>query len=240
MKKLLAIVMILAMSATLLISCGTVEDTPEETECTHEFKDATCTVPKTCTKCGETEGEVIAHTVENGKCPTCDASLFDVMKLWDEEPGQYSNSEPVYDYYNKNSDEFTFWGGKAIEFGEKFKVFGVTEPVLEYRAVGRIIITREGVENKTYEWNLIVQKYDPDSNSNTNYVMEGKLDAAGFSKDSTLVMDTFSEKLTEDKANEYVSSYATTLIWGGVTGNIAEFLSENGEDPTVLGFANYK
>lgn len=29
--------------------------------CQHEWQDATCTAPKTCSKCGETEGEVLAH-----------------------------------------------------------------------------------------------------------------------------------------------------------------------------------
>lgn len=32
------------------------------TSCAHQWKDATCTEPKTCTKCGETEGEPLGHT----------------------------------------------------------------------------------------------------------------------------------------------------------------------------------
>ena len=42
-------------------------------ECEHEWRDATCTSPMTCTKCGRTEGEPIGHleqTVE-GMAPTC-------------------------------------------------------------------------------------------------------------------------------------------------------------------------
>ncbi len=35
----------------LLTSCG----------CKHEWKDATCTKPQTCTKCGKTEGEALGH-----------------------------------------------------------------------------------------------------------------------------------------------------------------------------------
>lgn len=30
--------------------------------CKHEWQDATCTEPKTCSKCGETEGEALGHT----------------------------------------------------------------------------------------------------------------------------------------------------------------------------------
>ena len=32
--------------------------------CQHEWKEATCTEPKTCTKCGETEGEALGHKSE--------------------------------------------------------------------------------------------------------------------------------------------------------------------------------
>lgn len=34
----------------------------------HEWKDATCTDPKTCIKCGETEGEVTEHTWAEATC----------------------------------------------------------------------------------------------------------------------------------------------------------------------------
>lgn len=46
------------------------------TACSHEhtFKEATCTDPKTCTICGETEGEPIDHSYSEATCtemPTC-------------------------------------------------------------------------------------------------------------------------------------------------------------------------
>ena len=34
----------------------------------HEWKDATCTEPKTCAKCGETEGEPLGHQWEDATC----------------------------------------------------------------------------------------------------------------------------------------------------------------------------
>lgn len=43
----------------------------------HEWADATCTAPKTCTKCGKTEGDVAGHTwkdatcTEPKRCETC-------------------------------------------------------------------------------------------------------------------------------------------------------------------------
>ncbi len=36
--------------------------------CSHTWKDATCTAPKTCTKCGEAEGNSLGHTLNQ---PTC-------------------------------------------------------------------------------------------------------------------------------------------------------------------------
>lgn len=37
----------------------------------HEFSNATCTKPKTCVSCGETEGTPLGHTVEIGTCERC-------------------------------------------------------------------------------------------------------------------------------------------------------------------------
>lgn len=37
----------------------------------HVWVDATCTSPMTCGKCGETKGEPIEHTLENGICTLC-------------------------------------------------------------------------------------------------------------------------------------------------------------------------
>lgn len=45
--------------------------TPAPTTCSHSWKAATCTAPKTCTKCGVTEGNALGHTYENGSCKNC-------------------------------------------------------------------------------------------------------------------------------------------------------------------------
>ena len=37
----------------------------------HSWVDATCTTPKTCSKCGATEGEALGHTTTSGKCERC-------------------------------------------------------------------------------------------------------------------------------------------------------------------------
>ena len=46
----------------------TEETQPEPTQCAHTWKDATCFLPKTCTSCGETEGEALGHTWKDATC----------------------------------------------------------------------------------------------------------------------------------------------------------------------------
>ena len=44
-----------------------------ENECEHVWADATCTSPKKCTECGETEGDPIAHSYTDHVCTGCGA-----------------------------------------------------------------------------------------------------------------------------------------------------------------------
>ncbi len=62
MKKLFTLFLTLIFVALLLFSlasCG---------ECAHEWKAATCATPKTCTKCGVTEGEALGHSWSAATC----------------------------------------------------------------------------------------------------------------------------------------------------------------------------
>lgn len=43
----------------------------EGTVASHSWNDATCTKPKTCSTCGKTEGTVIDHSYSYGKCVVC-------------------------------------------------------------------------------------------------------------------------------------------------------------------------
>ncbi len=54
-------ILILALGCLLLLFLG---------GCclSHEWQDATCTAPKTCAKCGETEGEMLPHTWQDATC----------------------------------------------------------------------------------------------------------------------------------------------------------------------------
>lgn len=51
MKRLFAMLLVLTMAVSM-VGCG----------CNHQWQDATCQAPKTCTSCGETEGIVAEHT----------------------------------------------------------------------------------------------------------------------------------------------------------------------------------
>ena len=84
MKRSLSLTLALVMAALLLAGCGH-EHTWVEATCTepktcsecketegeplgHDWKAATCTEPKTCKRCGETEGEPLGH---DWKAATC-------------------------------------------------------------------------------------------------------------------------------------------------------------------------
>ena len=57
MKRLIVILLVLALAFSLA-GCGH----------KHEWKEATCTEPKTCATCGETEGEPLGHTWVEATC----------------------------------------------------------------------------------------------------------------------------------------------------------------------------
>lgn len=57
-KRLATLVVAGTMTMSLLTGCGH----------EHTWADATCTTPKTCTECGETEGEVLEHTWIEATC----------------------------------------------------------------------------------------------------------------------------------------------------------------------------
>ena len=50
-RNILSVLFLSVMLATLLTGCA----------CNHEWRNATCTEPKTCAKCGETEGAPLGH-----------------------------------------------------------------------------------------------------------------------------------------------------------------------------------
>lgn len=60
MKKTILILLSGLLCAALLAGCS----------CQHEWSEATCTAPKTCTKCGAAEGEALSHSWVDADCET--------------------------------------------------------------------------------------------------------------------------------------------------------------------------
>ena len=58
MKKIVCVGLLMMVLVLLLAGCG----------CEHVWQDATCSAPKTCQLCGETEGEVLAHVWQDATC----------------------------------------------------------------------------------------------------------------------------------------------------------------------------
>ena len=45
----------------------------------HTWKNATCTTPKTCSKCNETSGSALGHTTSGTKCSRCGKNTFEKL-----------------------------------------------------------------------------------------------------------------------------------------------------------------
>ncbi len=81
MKRRILSVILVMILAFCLTACG----------CEHEWKEATCTAPKTCSLCNATEGEVAAHQWQDANCiapktcKDCGATEGDVAgHVWEE------------------------------------------------------------------------------------------------------------------------------------------------------------
>ncbi len=66
----------------------------------HDFSEATCTEPKICKVCGETEGEALGHTVSIGTCKRCGESINydEVEKILSEYKSANSYWDTAYQY----------------------------------------------------------------------------------------------------------------------------------------------
>ena len=70
-KRILTLVLSLLM--VLCITLGFTACELFDSGCNHQWEDATCTEAKTCSICGETDGNALGHTVvkDEAKAPTC-------------------------------------------------------------------------------------------------------------------------------------------------------------------------
>ncbi len=82
-KHIFLAVAVLLVCLLAFTSCDQLLDFIPGQQCEHTWEDATCTSPKTCSACGETEGEALGHTEETveGKDATCTAAGFTEGKI---------------------------------------------------------------------------------------------------------------------------------------------------------------
>lgn len=69
MKKFCLLILVSMILLLVFTSCDTINSILGiETVCEHEWADATCQAPKTCTECGESEGEKSDHNYSEATC----------------------------------------------------------------------------------------------------------------------------------------------------------------------------
>lgn len=59
-----------------------VPTTTAEAGCVHQYADADCVTPKTCTLCGHTRGKALGHDYAEGVCTRCGAEDADYVPLF--------------------------------------------------------------------------------------------------------------------------------------------------------------
>ena len=74
MKRNFFVIVLIVVLTLLLTSCG----------CEHEWYGATCSAPKSCSICGETEGDTLPHTWQDATCT--EAKTCSVCKATEGEP----------------------------------------------------------------------------------------------------------------------------------------------------------
>ncbi len=72
MKKVLSLIAILCLALVCFVGCNNTQSTTKA-PCEHDWAEATCIAPKTCSVCGVTEGEALGHNPIEvfGQAPTC-------------------------------------------------------------------------------------------------------------------------------------------------------------------------
>lgn len=77
--------------------------------CEHSWIEASCTTPKTCTKCEETEGVALGHTTDSGVCSRCgkNFSAWELGEYTDEFNQPSGKKYMVVDSYGTFSNSAT-------------------------------------------------------------------------------------------------------------------------------------
>lgn len=104
-------------------------DALQTTECDHDWAETTCDTPRTCTKCGKTEGDALGHNMINGTCTFCGYSEWSVedFGFYDLDKcnkflqiTSYNQSANKVGYYFHNFYKITEFGDEYFQTTEKY------------------------------------------------------------------------------------------------------------------------
>lgn len=158
MKRTSILLALIILVAVLLTGC----------QCKHEWTEADCETPKTCTKCGETEGEPLGHRWAEATC--AEAKHCEVCGKTEGEPLQHTLTEANY----QQAATCTVCGaevGEPLEaYFEKMGVeINVTELGVPYNNKRRAIQDPNYVSNGK----LIIDSYETFISDETHEKRDG-------------------------------------------------------------------
>ena len=90
---------------------------------THSYSNATCTSPKTCTRCEQTSGSALGHNYVNNKCSRCGKTDPDSLPVGLEQLHVIDSNSDYYSFKNETIQD-TF-GNKYVGY-HRFKEVGET------------------------------------------------------------------------------------------------------------------
>lgn len=160
MMKKVSILILLAAMLLSLCACGKDDAKPTDpsnpTSCSHSFADATCTAPKTCTKCGVTEGDPAGHTL-TAVCTTCNQTNPEFVDLLEvdwicKEEDDGSLTVATYYFYSEDGQQ-----GVQIGYNQYMKL----EKLAQETGQSVEDIRAEYTENEMlYEFDGVEYVYD--------------------------------------------------------------------------------
>ena len=153
----------------------------------HSFADATCTAPKTCTVCGETDGEALDHTYDAEiTAPTCSAGGYTTYTC-------SACGDSYIDDETEATGEHTYEDGACTQCGAEeppiaddecdhtelhegsvsFEDYGMCPGVMNYRACdcGEVIVTDPESFETGFECDFVMGNTKTETDENGNMVM---------------------------------------------------------------------
>ena len=136
----------------------------------HSYKDATCTAPKTCSKCGATTGSALGHKYTDGKCSFCGKEDI-VNPLEHFTPANYVSLE---EREQSLSVILLTWDGEKYELADTLyvKTDGNPDDFIDYKGE-RYYACGGGGPSFTYKLTATyVEFIDPDNKPCAKYALQ--------------------------------------------------------------------